>query len=590
MLFSLVYTWIKYKMSPPSVTTLNRLIVERDSKHRRITSNLGLTFRNSKWSSYARSNINVNAKNDLIAFLSRLSLVIALILFVTLFAIFYNPTTGASPLSSIYWFMIDSNIYFQLCLSSGLLYILQTSVYYFHDSFILLLLPNRAPVRDFASHSNDTDMRIPRRLYKPALYALLSHSTLSSRLDDLFANGRATTSPFSNLLFLKSLYKSSHFVTLSKVTCPSFDLIAFDLINSIRTDKTHLAASPWNIFVRTTRLRQPSFNSLLLDYAVFSVSKANADKLISSSPRWTLQQLTANTSATPFENNSIKGLFYLPTATQTRLTLSTTLYPELVSVSLAPETQSNLIRWERWLYRYSLLHRSSLKSSYYLNAFKRSLSSGFYNEHMGTRNLWLPSTFTNDSENGIRSQAGPLYSTLYGSSFASPTARYLTPVSNFLNTSTLLNHSFYETSYHWYLGRFYSLNSSQSNSFTTQPSLHTNVMGETKFSPFTAKLFSSAITYARADVNSSTLNSINNILPSSPSLSEDSTGRSSSSDVFLSYNLNSFLTKERLELLYTLSQNKSNLQARHNSQNTVDTRLLKYDDVKLCSSKLTRNN
>ena len=57
MLFSRVYNWIKYKTLPPSVLFLNRLFVERDSKHRCVLSNLGLTFRNSKWSMYARTNV-----------------------------------------------------------------------------------------------------------------------------------------------------------------------------------------------------------------------------------------------------------------------------------------------------------------------------------------------------------------------------------------------------------------------------------------------------------------------------------------------------------------------------------------------------
>jgi hypothetical protein len=49
MLFQRLYNWIKYKTLPSSFLFKNRLFIERDSKHRRVLSNFGLSFRNSKW-------------------------------------------------------------------------------------------------------------------------------------------------------------------------------------------------------------------------------------------------------------------------------------------------------------------------------------------------------------------------------------------------------------------------------------------------------------------------------------------------------------------------------------------------------------
>ena len=62
MIFRRLYNWLKLKMLPPSISFKNRLYIERDSKTRRITSNLGLTFRNSKWTNYNRTDINLNIK------------------------------------------------------------------------------------------------------------------------------------------------------------------------------------------------------------------------------------------------------------------------------------------------------------------------------------------------------------------------------------------------------------------------------------------------------------------------------------------------------------------------------------------------
>jgi hypothetical protein len=47
-IFNKIYSNFKAKMLPPSLNSKNRLFIERDSKHRRITSNIGTTFRNSK--------------------------------------------------------------------------------------------------------------------------------------------------------------------------------------------------------------------------------------------------------------------------------------------------------------------------------------------------------------------------------------------------------------------------------------------------------------------------------------------------------------------------------------------------------------
>ena len=154
---------------------------------------------------------------------------------------------------------------------------------------------------------------------------------------------------------------------------------------------------------------------------------------------------------------------------------------------------------------------------------------------------------------------------------------------HFLNTSTFLNHSFYETSYHWYLGRFYDLNSSQSNSFKTQSSLRPAPTRLEKLPSLMANLSSSTVSHARSDVNNSILSVSNETsLPSPAKI----TNFTNPNDVFLAYNFNSFLTKERTELLYSLNQNKSNLQARHNAQGAIDARLFKLDDFKSLPAKL----
>lgn len=58
MLFKQFYTWIKYKTLPPSFLFKNRLFVERDSKRTRVLNNLGLTFRNERWTNWEAPHVD----------------------------------------------------------------------------------------------------------------------------------------------------------------------------------------------------------------------------------------------------------------------------------------------------------------------------------------------------------------------------------------------------------------------------------------------------------------------------------------------------------------------------------------------------
>ena len=90
MLFSKIFNWVKYKTLPPSILFSNRLFVERDSKHRRVTSNLGLTFRNSKWSTYARSNINIGHQSSYFNLLAKVAGFVIFAIALTSFSSYYN--------------------------------------------------------------------------------------------------------------------------------------------------------------------------------------------------------------------------------------------------------------------------------------------------------------------------------------------------------------------------------------------------------------------------------------------------------------------------------------------------------------------
>jgi len=77
-----LFNYLKAKHLPASTSFKNRLYLERDIKSRRIVANFGATFRNSKWSDYSLTNVNLKHKAAFLNFIKILiifSLTIALV-------------------------------------------------------------------------------------------------------------------------------------------------------------------------------------------------------------------------------------------------------------------------------------------------------------------------------------------------------------------------------------------------------------------------------------------------------------------------------------------------------------------------------
>ena len=122
-IFKRLFNWIKFKTLPPSLLFRNRLFLERDSKTRRVTTNLGLTFRNSKWADYSRTDINNSLKSQT---LKKLLINTLTLLIILLWWSWVSPSVG---------FLVSSNdLFFLLWTLKDLI------VYYFFTFFTFLVL------------------------------------------------------------------------------------------------------------------------------------------------------------------------------------------------------------------------------------------------------------------------------------------------------------------------------------------------------------------------------------------------------------------------------------------------------------------
>ena len=462
MLFTRLYNWIKYKTLPPSVLFLNRLFVERDSKHRRVTSNLGLTFRNSKWSTYARTNINVSSRTSYIYTLFKAALALSSLVVLFYFSTYFH----TSPLNSVayttLWFLFDADVYLKLLFSSSLL----CSFQLFASTLLNVAFNTLFGFTSVANVNTNTagsQISIPKRLHKPIFYASLVNGTYSDDYSNLFNLGTASNQSEVHLNLFTNLYKSSHSISL---VSSSADDLRYAL-HSLGTANSNMGTQ-----LGLTSSQTSNFNLLTLDYDLFNRTSHSALNSTQETTQWVLGAIHTELTQNNAELRTIDGLFYLPNFSYSKLNKLSLLFPETSNFRNSVTDQLKVIQWNRWIYKYNILHRSLLKTASSITFTKRLLSSGFYNSSLLTNNIWAASAVNSEQLNP--QSFGDITRSIYGDSYklsrsASPLLR---PTPGFYNSNALNSLKFYEVSYHWFIQRFYQLNTLNTNHVQLSKSLN----------------------------------------------------------------------------------------------------------------------
>lgn len=545
MLFTRLFNWIKYKTLPPSVLFSNRLFVERDSKHRRVTSNLGLTFRNSKWSTYARTNINLSNRTSYFGLISKLILLFVLIISLYNFSYFYNLQGLASPIYTMLWFISDSDLYLKVAFSSSLICSLQLLFSFFLNG----LFPR--PSSQDTSHlsENNSKAQVPKRLYKPILHAWLTTDTSSKSFEKLLSGDSHTDELMS---LYKSLFRSSSLVTKSSES-PSSVLEPMSNLLVL----ANLRSSDSYMFTASTIHPSARFNSLGLDFYLFNRNVRFYKSYFTECDGWTLNSLQTEFASPTAPSNNVTGTFYTSSISHTNLSLMSLVTPELTTFKSSVNDQLSMIQWQRWLYKYNILHRSVLRASSSMTLTKRLINSGFYNSSIATRNIWSSSALKSGKLNF--ENVALAHNSLYGdfNGLNTTLEKTLVPTSTYSHASYSSNLQFYELSYHWFIQRFYTLNTLITNTLSSQPYLYSkdtsNVNSEINLytnSSLNLQLLREYI----ANGNYSILDQSAPVQPLSQTSAERVT---SSSSPYLSYSEYSLFTKYRVEMCQNIIQNPS---------------------------------
>ena len=446
MLFSRVYNWIKYKTLPPSVLFLNRLFVERDSKHRRVLSNLGLTFRNSKWSMYARTNVQDGGYAHLHMHL--LTLLSLTGITVTMYYVlpYYSFATVFNCVLSPIWFLWDLELYtssFYVFLSWTMLDRMTTSA---HKLIFTSSLTSKGDTTNNKLTENTGYTCIPKRFYKSILYRWSTANTIHTI--DIFED-TTNARQFYYQNFYKQLYTLVKVATLDKNSLISYKRMLHSctpyLYSTLQeaTTASKFLCDPYST----------SYSMLLFNYGV-RVKKINFVDDTKEFNLWTFDQLLNERGR--LLSSSLAQPFYISQITYNLINQSVVRKMEFTSLLNSLEFQINLRSTHKWMYKYSLLHRTSLRDPSQVTPLLKHLAPSFYMSTFFSRNMWNSSTLnvTESPYLHIGSYQEALYT--YNSLYSKDNILQLHPLFRNLNNFSQL--TLFTTSYNWVLQRFYLFN------------------------------------------------------------------------------------------------------------------------------------
>nr|YP_010049571.1 ccmf_ii [Halteria grandinella]QPL15976.1 ccmf_ii [Halteria grandinella] len=493
MLFQRLYNWIKYKTLPPSFLFKNRLFIERDSKHRRVLSNFGLSFRNSKWSNYETYNIKLHFKNNYLKFLFSIFFFFIFLIVIINFNKYYIFSYIFNSLSFFFWIGIDSLDYYL----SFLIWIVSLSISLFFNLIYSYFFFN-----NFYQNNNSTSINseykklninslnkkttlISKNDLNWVLYSWLTNTNSSNNniiLEKLFDTKLNNTNWNNNFDFFIKLYKLSFYSSLL-----SKNNNFFQLNNNINSFKNNFfQGNYYNLiyFFNNNKLINNN-TSLILNYFLknynnyynLKFSNTTSTKYNNNRFIWNLNNFNQELEKFPFLLKFKNGFFFINNFNYQQLNNLILNFNELWVLNPSFKNQIISAKWNRWLYRYSILHRKILKNSHKLTLTKRLLNSGFYESKIFNKNIWATEHLNKISQSDYFSSIfNSHYSNLFNKKIIN-NFNYKALIDNNdsqINSLNLLN--FYENSYFWYLKRFYNFNTMSTNFIKSKLNLNNNFL------------------------------------------------------------------------------------------------------------------
>lgn len=440
-MFIRMYNYLKVNNNSSSFNFRNLFFTERATKFRRIMSNVGATFRNSKWTDYSLNNVNrLQHSFEPNAFFSFFG-------FMTFFTFSYllvarefpmmDPLLGFS-LSNLFDHF-DALFSFTEVWSTITPVLVQFFIWFGFNQLATTLL-------NLVTNSS-------------------SKSNSSFQWNDFIGRKFLATTSFvdyfkQNIPYRNSKGSSKLSSQFSSATNPNFELT----VNS--------------------KLYQVGHNSVSSSRPLLSGTTAiESSNIFSSSPIMSKTSLTEShsnsyslksTSLNPELNT--QGSFYTQSLGFQNLMYLTT-HSELLNLSSNLATRDQMINTLRWSYRYNNLHRRTMYNSHKLTEVKTLISAGYFDLSSTTNNIWFSDQYARNLDFGKKSKTltsvnllKTNWNLLYKSSFGYNNLTNAFTTSH-LPTSQDTFHrlSFYESSFHFFINRSKFFASLRSNALTSTP-------------------------------------------------------------------------------------------------------------------------
>lgn len=495
MLFQRLYNWIKYKTLPPSILFKNRLFIERNSQHKRIFNNFGLTFRNSKWSNYEMYNIKPNFKNAYTRYAFQFLLVFFIFFIFSYFSQYYMGFYAFNTVSFLFWLVIDSFDYylsfFVWLISMGITLSINTVYSYFFFSNFSKKESAKTYFSDpfFVNNKLVTPIdprysSISKHNCNLVLYAWLTRPSLINPdkiLEHLFEQKTNKIWWDANYDTFIKLYKLVYLLNNSSEKSSIFYLNS--VVQKLQDKFIKLDRNNLLLWLQNT----PSLNNytaLTIHYFLNQTSSyfqskqkaSNSTFLYNSRISWNLFENSLNTDG--YENliRSKTGFFVADDLTFADLNSFISNMNELSILDSAIKNHSKFAKWNRWLYRYSLLHRKTLKNSHKLTLSKKLFNSGMYSSSVFNQNIWASKNLSQIlDKNFLNSISTAYYGNLFAFDYNSEILHNDTVLgSNLDYTTNFKLLSFYENSFFWFSKRFFNFNNISTNFIKTTYLLKNN--------------------------------------------------------------------------------------------------------------------
>ena len=509
-----MYNYLKNYNNSSSFNFRNLFFVERSAKFRRIMSNVGSTFRNSKWTDYSLNNVN------------RLQ------------------------------HSFEPNTFFNIW---GFISFFSLLVFVASRQYSLIELLFTSPLNVFQDHMDSWTYVVELwTTVTPLLMqfaAFVGLKTFSNGLLDLFLNqsgkrGLTPTqhSPVESYLGVNQPGTNSYVADAVTNTTPIEDYFDSPTIASTNNGLTQIF---YNVDRSLSQTNRPT-SVLLTPSTSFEATP-------------TTNQLGDNTLTIESLSSNLEGSFYLTSLSFQNLSLLTS-QPELMSLSQNLTTQDQMINTLRWSYRYNNLHRRTMYNSHKLTEVKTLISAGYFDMSSTTGNVWFSDQYARNLDFGKKSKMltsinllKTNWNRLYRPSFG-----YNDLTDSFSATrggssqDALTKLSFYEASFHFFINRVKNFSSLQSNSLSTLPQLTKTFGTNREVMSSTNDLYKHSLANTlRVDVvSSSNLNPRVTLqaggLPSAMNRSEGG-----SSDVSLIKKDSDMLYLKTLEILYNITKSNS---------------------------------